>query len=100
MVPVRPVSYNMWLGADYMKAAKPGRETLSKARSSGAKTLAWRRWIYRKLNTYATMGLHNSAESQCRSEVYEEYPARIYAGNGALKMTNFIQPTNGMLYGK
>ena len=100
MVPVRPVSYNIWLGADYMKAAKPGRETLSKARSSGAKMLAWRRWIYRKLNTYATMGLHNCAESQRRSEVYEKCPARIYAGNGDLKMTNLSQPTSGMLYGK
>ena len=90
----------MWLGADYMKAAKPGRETLSGARLSGATTLAWRRSIYRKLNIYATMGLHSFAESQCSSEVYEKYPARIYTGNGALKITNFSQPTNGMLYGK
>jgi len=90
----------MWLGADYMKAAKPGQKTLSKARSSGAKTLVWRRWIYRKLNTYATMGLDKSPKPQCRSGVYEKYPARIYAGNGTLKMTNFSQPTSGMLYGK
>ena len=90
----------MWLGADYMKAAKPGRETLSRARWSGATTLAWRRWIYRKSNTYATMGWHNSAESQCGSEVYEKYPARISASNGALKMTNLSLPTNGILYGK
>ena len=100
MVPVRPVTYNMWLGAGYMEAAKPGRQTLLNGRTNRTATLVWSRLIYRKLNTYPTMGLHNFPEYQYVREVYEKYPASIYGGNGGLKMTNFSQPTNGMLYGK